>query len=268
MPPRTSAHRHAAALLAAVPLLVATLGAPAIAGAPEPARRCHRSALLLGDSNMYGALGHALTRPLRARGYEVERVGKPGSGLARPDFYDWPTETERMVAERDPDLVVIILGGNDIQRLRDHSGEYGTAVRWDDEARWVATYAARVRALAQAMDQPRANPASPPRRIFFLSPTNRRPPKNRARVQRVWAVQRQTLATYEGWTSPWGVQWIDAFAASSAPSGRCLARGPDRTGHTARYRQGDGIHLTRAGAEALRDRIWATLVRGDGCNPP
>jgi len=236
--------------------------------APEAPGRCHLRALLLGDSNMYGALGHALTRSLRARGYEVARVGKPGSGLARPDFYDWPTETERMVAEQDPDLVVIILGGNDIQRLRDHSGEYGTAVRWDDEARWEGTYAARVRALAQAMDQPRPDPTSPPRRLFFLSPTNRRPPKNRARVQRVWAVQRETLATYQGWGSPLGVQWIDAFTASSAPTGRYLAKGPDAKGHTARYRKGDGIHLTRAGAEALRDRIWATLVQGDGCGPP
>lgn len=42
---------------------------------------------------------------------------KVSSGLARPDFFNWPAELAEKLPEVDPDIVVVTFGGNDSQGL-------------------------------------------------------------------------------------------------------------------------------------------------------
>lgn len=42
---------------------------------------------------------------------------KVSSGLARPDFFNWPAELDAKMPEVDPDIVVVTFGGNDSQGL-------------------------------------------------------------------------------------------------------------------------------------------------------
>jgi uncharacterized protein len=218
--------------------------------------RCYESVLLLGDSNVYGALGHSLQHDFQTNGSLVFREGKPGSGLARPDFHNWPSEARFLVEIIDPDIVVLMLGGNDIQRLRDTKGRFGEGIPWEDEDRWTREYRERMTALVEGLKA--ADPASSKkdRRLVILSPTNRRPTMNRERVQRIVELQREELSTRQD------VHWVDAFALTTADTGRYLAKGYRNDGTVIPFRKSDGIHLTRAGADDLAVRIRNILFRG------
>jgi hypothetical protein len=244
------AYRLLAAALA-LGALDAALPAPASA-APPPSCRDHArgTALLLGDSNMYGSFGHALTRWFRYLGYDsVTMRGKPSSGLARPDFFDWALEGGRLVRQHRPEVVVIILGGNDVQRMRAKNGLYRDGIAWADEAAWIRTYRARLRELLTALTD-----GDPARRVFLLSPTNRRSKFLRQRVQRIVAVQREVAAEVAG------VTWIDTYGLSSDGGGRYLAWGRDDRGLRVPMRRHDGIHLTKPGANDLAARVVGGLL--------
>ena len=49
---------------------------------------------------------------------------KVSSGLARPDFFDWPAEIDAKLPEVDPDIVVATFGGNDAQGLSVANGDF------------------------------------------------------------------------------------------------------------------------------------------------
>ncbi|MFP2902818.1 hypothetical protein [Corallococcus sp. 4LFB] len=88
--------------------------APAQAAAPAPAPR--RTVLLLGDSLIATGFGEYLQNQLAAHPrIRCERRAKSSTGLARPDFFDWLEVGQQEVRQHQPDVVVVILGGNDGQ---------------------------------------------------------------------------------------------------------------------------------------------------------
>jgi hypothetical protein len=213
-------------------------------------------ALIVGDSNIFGPLGKSLQRSLGALGFDVTRLGKPTSGLARPDFFDWMSEARKLLREHQPDLVIAMFGGNDGQRMEfnDASGE---PLGMQAGELWQVAYQQRVREFALLL---RGNS----RRVFILSPTNRRPRFAREKMNRVRAAQRAAL---EGLA---GVSWVDMFPLSSDASGDWLAVGADVDGNLVRFRREDGIHLTPAGAQLVGQRLLERLL-ADGltlCGAP
>mgnify|MGYP002145582130 CR=1 FL=1 len=146
-------------------------GWPAVPGAPlrTPAKRCPQAfAALFADEyrRRFGdglllkpnrtpivvthrpaspsfAHGRLLERKLDAHpNIDCDRKAKSATGLARPDFYDWEAEAKKQVEARTPDLVVVIMGGNDGQDLTPKSGK-GKRVGWKSEG-WNAAYKGRV----------------------------------------------------------------------------------------------------------------------------
>ncbi len=72
--------------------------------------------LLVGASSVQYYLGAELERRLEAhRDVTVLRLGKLGTGLARPDVFDWPAKLAELLDAFQPDLVIAMLGGNDAQ---------------------------------------------------------------------------------------------------------------------------------------------------------
>lgn len=205
--------------------------------------------LLLGDSNIKTALGAELENALGDAGYDVVRHARSVSGMARPDFFDWVSKGGQLVAETQPDAVIIMFGGNDGQGLVPW-GPQRRPIRWSQEQEWRQEYGRRVASLAQELSRGG-------RLVFLLSPTNRRPRTAQTKMRRIIAVQREALAGMDR------AAWIDTFSLSSAPDGHYLAVGPDARGRIVPYRSGDGIHLTRAGAAALtRSLLPALRQRG------
>ena len=203
--------------------------------------------LLIGDSNMYGPLGKLLTRSFQSMGYAVKRASKCGSGVARPDYFDWGVVGEDLLLRWDPDIVIFIFGGNDGQRLRPpKQHRRRRTIHWREEGAWTAEYGRRVRALASRL-------SADGRVLYLLSPTNRRPRIARERMGRIRQVQREAVVGMER------VHWVDTFALTTDENGRYLARGTDARGRHIRLRRGDGIHLNDAGAAVLHTRLMATF---------
>ena len=213
-------------------------------------------ALIIGDSNIFGPLGKYLERSLAAVGYDVARRGKPTSGLARPDYFDWTVEAKRLLEVHQPALVIAMFGGNDGQRL-ESTDRSVDAVRIIDGGAWSQAYQERVQDFARLL-------RGEGRSVFILSPTNRRPRFAREKMQKVRAAQREGL---EGMR---GVTWIDMFPLSSDANGRWLEEGADVNGNPINYRREDGIHLTPAGGQLVGRRLLERLMErgltlcGDG----
>jgi uncharacterized protein len=203
-------------------------------------------ALILGDSNIFGPLGKSLERSLGALGFDVARRGKATSGLARPDFFDWSVEARRLLTEHQPDLVIAMFGGNDGQRMEFHDAS-GVPLNMQSGDAWARAYEHRIREFALLL-------RGTSRRVFILSPTNRRPRFAREKMVRVRSAQQRALRGLEG------VTWIDMFPLSSDDTGAWLEVGADVDGNVVRYRRADGIHLTPAGGQFVGQRLLERLL--------
>lgn len=151
--------RLAAAPRAAVLLVVAVL----LVGVPLVATACGGSArpstdgslgenkvTVAGDSISVG-LGAQLRDVVDAAATGddavVKVIGMPGTGLARPDSFDWPTRIRELAADHPPDVLVFSVGSNDAQDLTDVDGDVVVTMSDDDE--WDAEYSRR---LAEVFD--------------------------------------------------------------------------------------------------------------------
>jgi len=124
----------------------------------------------------------------------------------------------------------------------------GTPLKMDSGDAWEVAYQHRIREFALLL-------RGDSRRVFILSPTNRRPRFAREKMIRVRAAQRRALKDLEG------VTWIDMFPLSSDDSGTWLNSGADVDGNIVRYRREDGIHLTPAGGQVVGQRLIERLLR-------
>jgi len=201
------------------------------------------SVLLVGDSNIRGALGIVLERDLEAMGHEVTRYGVASSGLARPDFFDWSLTAKGLAEMVRPDIVLVMFGANDTQRIKTADGE---TIHWRDEAPWLTAYTERWRSLALAL-------RGKHRRVIILGPTNRRSADHVAALQRVIGVQRSVASGLSG------VTWLDLFPHSTDGRGMHLKEGFDVFGRRVRYRMSDGRHLTRRGGVEVARRLLVTF---------
>ena len=226
---------------------------------PVPAPDAPR-VLLIGDSNFFGPLGHTLRRAFAQRAYHVQVRGKPSSGLARPEFFDWFAESERLIDEFHPDLVVVMLGANDTQRITWPSLD--DRIQWRNETPWRRAYEGRYRQFARFLSERVPE-------VVLLSPTNRGWRSARDAVTRVREVQQRAVRELTN------VHWIDMFPLSSNADGSwlCFADAPvvsDGKGvkdgkHTKRiwYRRPDRIHLTKEGGKLVGTRLMQSLSELD-----
>lgn len=161
--PRRAALRRrgavAAALLGIVALTACGAEASGSAGTTASAQSDDRELLpeatpveepvdkvtVAGDSISVG-LGASLRAAIDPA-VDVTVIGEEGSGLARPDRFDWPARLEQLAVEFPPDVLVLSLSSNDSQDLADEDGE--VVVGTSDEAAWDLEYSAR---LARAFD--------------------------------------------------------------------------------------------------------------------
>jgi hypothetical protein len=95
---------------------------------------------IVGDSLAAG-LGYFAERVFRPRLVRVSGQGRISTGLARPDYFNWPYTMRRIVARFDPDLVIVMLGENDHQSLQDVRGNREAQIGTSE---WPPAYRDRV----------------------------------------------------------------------------------------------------------------------------
>jgi hypothetical protein len=209
--------------------------------------------LILGDSDA-GSFGPYLQTLLDATGIVSTNLDyKTSSGLARPDFFDWPMYMQQVVPQVNPDIVVVTFGGNDAQGLRnvdkswavDHAPASGV-----DDADWIAEYGKRVGAAMDFLSDGN-------RTLIWVGIPNDDNPDVTARMQ----VQDQVVRA-EAAKRP-KVKFIDTWARFSGRNGGWAEFVIDpRDGIGKDVRADDGFHLNQNGAEILAIDI-ADAVKAD-----
>ena len=109
--------------------------APASDASPGPVT-------VLGDSE-----ASRVSLALTARGFDVSDLSRISSGLARPDFYDWPSTIDDLLPTIPAaSTIVMVIGSNDGQALLSTSGD-SPGVQ-PETPEWFTEYMARVRTVA------------------------------------------------------------------------------------------------------------------------
>ena len=199
-----------------------------------------------------GVIGDSLTEQIGPT--LIQRLGRPGvpgeafhdftysSGLSRPDFYDWPARAAQLMAEEDPDIWVVMVGANDGQDVIDDDGQFrqlGT-----DE--WEAIYRSRIGGL---MDQLTADG----RAVIWIGQPVMRDTEFDERMAYLSSLYQSEAAERAY------VSFVDARRVFAAEDGRYADYLPAGDGSLSQMRLGDGIHLTRSGAERLVSQILPLL---------
>lgn len=229
--------------------------------APSEAERTRRRAtrrdpldVWVGGDSLTSEFGPALADRLartRKAGAEVEF--RFSSGLARPDFFDWPARLKEIVAEQDPDVFVVMFGANDGQNIA-----VGGEVLPFGSTQWQAEYNRRVSAVMDIL-------SGDGRQLYWAGQPIARAADFDDKMQvlnAIYAAQAQGRR---------GVIYVDTRSLFTGPEGIYSAYLEDDNGQSVLMRQQDGIHLTRAGGERLAavvmtslDERWKLSPRSDG----
>ena len=91
-------------------------------------------------------LGASLRKAVSAD-VTLKVIGEEGSGLARPDDFNWPERLRTLARDFPPEVLVLSLSSNDAQDLADETGK--RVVPYSQTAQWDQEYSNR---LAQTFD--------------------------------------------------------------------------------------------------------------------
>jgi len=227
-----------------------TTGAPTTAAAPSATTPV--KVLVVGDSGA-GTFAPYLNTLLDETGIVETTVDyKVSSGLARPDFFDWPAHLAETLPAAEPDIVVVTFGGNDGQGLAlldgSFPGEWNDPV--SDEAAWSEEYERRAgEVMDLLLDGDRA--------VIWVGIPN----DDSADVTARMSVQ-DTAAKAAAAERP-DVVFVNTWDLFSGRTGNWAEYVVDpRDGQGKDVRADDGFHLNENGAEILALDI-ADVVRAE-----
>jgi hypothetical protein len=211
------------------------------APAGPPSAASPATVLIAGDSDA-GTFGPYLEQLLDETGV-VETVldYKVSSGLARPDFFDWPAELRSIIPDVEPDIVVVTFGGNDAQFLADASGAVVAREPSpeSDNAEWRAEYERRVGEVMDFL-------AQDGRTVIWVGIPNDDNPDVTFRMQVQDEAAKAAAAARPD------VVFVDTWQRFSGRNGGWAEYVIDpRDGQGKDVRADDGFHLNETGAEIL-----------------
>ncbi len=200
-----------------------------------------RQVALVGDSMMAVGLSAVLLRTTASDSkLHIVKAFRSGTGLARPDVFDWFSEYPAMIGHNRPDVVIVAIGANDAQGYVDADGQ---TLTFGSEA-WVASYRARVAAFMKLL-------MATGRQVIWIGLPPMKSPVYDAHTAEI---NRITYTVVSG--SPNAVWWNPTpYIGSPDGSFRDLGEVESPTGHRtiAHLRADDGIHLSDDGASLLAE---------------
>jgi hypothetical protein len=227
--------------------LSALVGSPAARAQPSPQVRI----AFVGDSMSDGIWGGIVrmvgSDPCLKGHFDLGRFGNNGTGLTRPDKYDWPLEVKKIIDAFHPDLLVVSLGLNDRQFIVDISAgrthvEYGSA-------QWPQKYTEQV-------SQFLANASTAKAGLLWIGIPIMRDAaanedaneKNRIYSDAIAKLGNSNVRFVEPWRlNPSGVETFKSI-------------GPGPEGTIVGLRAPDGIHFTSAGYDVIAQYVYPKIV--------
>jgi hypothetical protein len=193
-----------------------------------------RVVVLAGDSMMAVGLGAGLMRKASEdKNLRILRAFKSGTGLARPDVFNWMDQYPAMVGPEEPEVVIVAIGANDGQSFVVD----GKVLLFGSEE-WRKTYQSRVADFLATVESTGA-------RVLWVGlPPMRSVPFD----QRISIVNRiaYTVVSQDPKASWWSTA---SFVGDTSGSFREFSELPD--GRLVRLRAPDGVHFTEEGASTM-----------------
>ena len=184
--------------------------------------------LVTGDSQAE-FIGQLLTDELPADLFDVEVVARNATGLTNPEFFNWEINAQQEIAAREPDAVVMVMGGNDGFNVLGQDGQlYGP-----QDPEWQTEYARRAAVVMRELG------SSGKRPVYWLPPPTARDPEFNTIYETQNAAIEQAAAAVPG------ARYVDIFHTINK------GRYSDELkidGERVLARQADGVHFTREGA--------------------
>jgi len=197
---------------------------------------------LAGDSQME-FLSQAISTEGGSRNLQIDVEFHISTGLARPDYFNWPAELAAVLDKSDPEAVILFMGANDHQDMADSDGN--RIVR--DTPEWESEWSRRLALTFDLLE-------SPGRHVFWVG----QPPMRDGDLDRAVArmndlassviVTREFVSTIDIW---------QMFGGDSGFSSRVA--GPD--GEVTSARVNDGVHLNRTAASWVADLVFTEFDR-------
>jgi hypothetical protein len=210
---------------------------PALPPLPRPTAASPLRVLAIGDS-IGEDFGQSLVAKLGATGVvQATLDGKIDTGLARPDYFDWPGELRTDISRFQPDVVVAMMGANDNQSFL----VGGRALAFGSPE-WVTAYTQRV---ATMMSEATAQG----QRMLWVGMPIMPSAGVSQQMQLLDSIVEGQAAVHPG------VAYLDSWHVFIDGSGKYAAYLPDSSGGQQPVREPDGVHLARAGSDRLAD--WA-----------
>jgi hypothetical protein len=166
------------------------------------------------------------------------------TGLTRPDYFDWPEALVDDMAATDPEVVVIMFGANDGQGIVTADG---TAIQQVSDPAWDDEYALRVGAVMDLLHE------DEDRLVYWVLQPPMRDGGFDARIDIINAVYER-----EAEARPW-IEIVATEPLIGDSNGGYADNLPGPGGAVADLRQGDGIHLSRAGADLLAEHVLGLI---------
>jgi len=197
--------------------------------------------LVIGDA-LGGGLGAGLLRLTQDKpGYEVSLRFNEESGLARPEVYDWTATVPKILEGNAYDVIVVMLGANDRQVIREGDTRYA----FESEG-WDGAYARQVDRLLDTLE------ASDARIIWVSLPPMQDSGYDEA-VRAITALQR-------GRVEARGLGFLDLRPQLSGPDGRYAETLIDGSGTAIRLRGRDGVSFFKAGNNFMASLVLAAIA--------
>jgi hypothetical protein len=215
----------------------------------EPTADRRLRIVIVGDSLSQG-IGYAADSLFKPFWTEVYKQGQISSGLARPDYFDWPDRMQTIVDRANPDLVLVMLGENDNQGLLYPDGSLEQDI---GTVEWAAHYQERVERFAEIASSGGAH-------VVWIGLPNE-PDKGR------WDFIQKQDAIYQATADALpNVSYFDTWDAFAASDG----------GYSAFYRDGskvrevrapDGVHFNSDGYMLVTEKVAAFTTDEFGLDP-
>lgn len=221
------------------------------APAPQIAKNENaRRVLVVGDFIANGAAAGLNEAFAESPNVAIDKHVNGSSGFVRDDHYDWPANIGAILEEKEPDIVVVLIGSNDRQQLR-VDGRNREVL--SDE--WRAEYGARIDRFVGEIAESGAVliwAGSPPFRFRSMS----------ADILAFNDIYRAAAEGADGY-------FVDIWDGFVDADGNFIERGTDIKGQTVRLRNSDGINFTRAGQRKVAFYIERQLMQllGDASSP-
>jgi len=199
--------------------------------------------VILGDS-LGDGLWAGLYRELKGDPrFNITKRSKVSTGFVRRDYFDWNAEVEKVLAEEQVDIAVIMIGTNDRQVLVDDQG-HRHRLRAPG---WEAAYKERVDQFTRSLKDRGVL-------VYWVGLPVMRSPRfggDMRYFNKIYAERAQAN----------GVPFIPTWNDLANASGAYQAYGPDTNGRRRLLRADDGIHFTLAGYRVLASVVADDLVR-------